>query len=131
MGGFRAAARGGARGPAGATDRDEHLAAPLFRTHDRVEAAAADMKRDPAGFADGVTNACEELGMGVDEPPGAADASRLLVGEHGEDEVARRPAARLGAEHCADHHRTAALHVEGFSAPNVAVDDVAAQGTVA
>ena len=69
--------------------------------------------------------------MGIDQPPRAADPSRLLVGEHREDEVARRPAAGLGANQGSDHHRHTALHVERAAAPQVAVDDVAAEGTVA
>ncbi len=81
----RSAARRHRSVAAGATQREQHLAAALLRDHDRVEATAADMERNAAGFADGMTDAGEELGMSIDQPAGAADASRLFVGEHGED----------------------------------------------
>src|SRR5712691_9912881 len=78
-----------------------------------------------------MTDAGEELRMSIDQPPGAADASRLFVGQHGQDEVARRPAASLSANQGADHHRHAALHVECSATPQVPVDDVAAERPVA
>ena len=72
-------------------------------------------------------DAVEELGMCLDQPPGAEDSPRLLVRQRREHEVARRSTALLGADQGGDHHRDAALHVEGPAAPQVAIDDVAAE----
>ena len=111
-------------------ERDHHLAAALLRDHDRIEPAAADMKRHATGLTDRMPDPSEQFGVSVHQPPGAGDASGLLVGENGQDQVARGSAAGLRPDQRRHHHRHAALHVERPAAPQVAVDDVAAEGPV-
>ena len=59
----------------------------------------------------------EQLGVRINQPLGADDAARLLVGEGRQHKVAGRAASGLRAECGADHHRHAALHVECPAAP--------------
>ena len=52
-----------------------------------------DAQREAAELAEREADALEELGMLLDEEARAEVAAVLLVGEHAEDEVARRPYA--------------------------------------
>jgi len=111
-------------------ERDEDLAPALLGNHDRVEAPAAEVLHHASRLADAVLDAREELGVILDEPLRALVPTRLLVGQHREHEVARRPAVRVRLQDCADHHRDAAFHVEGAATPQVAADDLAAERLV-
>ncbi len=76
----------------------------------------------PPDLADGLGAALEEVRPVLDEPLRPERAARLLVGEEGEDEVARRHDA-VAAEPAGDrdHHRVHVLHVDRAAAPHVAV----------
>ena len=112
-----------------ATHRRLDVAQLLLGHLDRVEAAAAHVDGDAAHLAERMPDAGERVGMLVGQELRAEVPAGLLVGDHGEDEPARRHAA-LGLrphERC-DHHRHAALHVECASAPDHAVYDLRAEG---
>ena len=117
--------------PTRPAQRDLHLAAALFGDHDRVEAAAAQVERHAAGLTDRVPDSVEQLGVGLNQPPGAEDPSRLLVRQRRQDDVTGRSASCLGPDQGGHHHRDASLHVESPAAPQVPVDDVATEGALA
>ena len=105
------------------------LAAALLGDHDRVEADAGHDAAVAATLADRVPDAAEQLRVVVGQPGRALDATRLLVGEHDQQHIARQPnPLALGAEEGFDHHRHPVLHVEGAPAPDPAVDKLAAEG---
>ena len=108
----------------------EHLAPALLGDHDRVEAPAAQVLHHASRLADAVLDPGEQLGMLVDQEFRALVASRLLVRQHREHEVARSPTASLRLQECADHHRDASFHVESAATPQVAVDDLSAKRLV-
>ena len=88
----------------------------------QVRAAAAEVDREAADLADRLGDALEQLGVVVDGVVRAVAAAGLLVGEEGEDDVARRPLAV--AEHPAhgrQDDRVHVLHVDGAAAPEAAV----------
>src|SRR5256712_2370775 len=95
--GHRASAGGDGTMAARSAQRDHHLAAALFRDHDRVEPPAAKMERNASRFADRVTDAGEKLRVRFDQPPRTGHATCLFVREHGQHEVTRRSAVSLGA----------------------------------
>jgi hypothetical protein len=62
---------------------------------------------------------------------GAEVAAGLLVGHQAQDHIARRRRfAGLRAHECGEHHRHAALHVEGAATPYVAIAQLAGKRLV-
>jgi hypothetical protein len=115
----------------GSAERGPRPAELLLGDHDRVEAAAAELHREAAELADRVADALEQLRVLGDHEARPVLAAGLLVGEQAEDHIARgrlRRGAR--AQECGEHHRDASLHVQGASAPDEAVGDLARERLV-
>ena len=108
-----------------AADRRLEPADLLFAELDRIEALPCDHLGDPAGLAERVTDAREELGVFLDEELRTEVAAVLLVAEHDEDHVARQlHLARGGAEERRDEHRDRTFHVDRAAPPDLAVDEL-------
>ena len=82
----------------------------------------------PAVFGEDVVGR-DQVGVVLGQPPGAVGAAGLLVGDGEEDEVAAGPEARRGQmRHRHGHRRGEVQHVDRAATPDLAVDELAAEG---
>ena len=110
-----------------------HPAHALLGDLDRIEGAPEEVERERPDLAEHVL--CTHfVGVLVAEEHAAELAAGLLVGDAGEDHVARELLAvlRVAREHRHDAraHRGHVLHVDRAAAPHVAVVDLAAERIV-
>ena len=111
--------------PARSANRCANETALLLGDLDRIERPSSGPLGESAELAERVADAVEVIGVLLDEVLRTELAACLLVAREREDQIARRlePLGRDTKEG-AEHHRDAALHVEGAPTPDLAVDEL-------
>ena len=95
---------------------------------DRIEAPAGDLERERAELAEREPYAVEQVPVLLREEASADIAAGFLVGENGEDHIARQRRPLALRPHEGRHeHRDRPFHVDGAASPDVAVEKLAAE----
>jgi hypothetical protein len=111
-----------------AARRQAHPGHALLRGLDQVDAATAHGGGEPADLAHGLGAVGEQVGVLLDEDPGAVVPARLLVGGEAQHQLATGCGLRCRAgAHDAQQHRVEVLHVDRAAPPDVTVLDLAAE----
>ena len=118
--------------PAGSPDRRAHPAHLLLTHLNRVCAQTRQFGARATKLTERVPHALEQLGVLLDHEARAVRSQILLIREHAQQHIARWRLSGLGEpQNRPEHHRHTALHVQGASTPNLAVDQLAAERIVA
>ena len=116
---------------AGPPDRRAHPAHLLLTHLNRVSAQTRQLGARATKLTERVPHALEQLVVLLDHEARTVCPQILLIREHAQQHVARRRLSGLGeSQDRPEHHRHTALHVQGASTPNLAVDQLAAERIV-
>ncbi|CAK7282174.1 hypothetical protein SGPA1_20140 [Streptomyces misionensis JCM 4497] len=118
--------------PGGAGHGELHPVHALLGRLDQIEPPLlVHGEGEAADLADRLGDALEQLGVVVDQVPGAVGAARLLVGEEGDHDVPRGPPpAAQPVAHDGEGHGVHVLHVDRPASPHAPVGDLPGEGVV-